>query len=393
MTAIKCIGVRSASFANLQRYIEGEGKFMGRRTLNIADEERWAREMDETALIEGVAGRTRTRGYHIVLAFRPGEVAPRRPDGELDLRRFGWCLDYAEEYCLRQMPGLQCAMGAHLETSDADGSERIAVHVVAARPVVAEFAYPDRAGHVARVGTLFDRCPSVVREQVACVRALDAECGLSQLRRGGAGARAARGRTGAERAIASRGAVSWKEGMRLALASCVPACCSLGELEDAMSGLGYRLDLARSRGNITVYDGEGHRARVSTLGLSRARIEEILEGRAAVLRALGQGAAPGRGAHRPLPAVDRGSLAPRTHLTMADAHATLPAGRGAVVPRGSRLQARMVVELLRLAELSRKRSRALLAMESRESAELRRALAAAAGSVPPPGSAVGRAGR
>lgn len=84
MTAIKCIGIKSASFANLQRYIEREGKFHGRRTLNITDEGRWALEMDVAAGVEKLAGRTATRGYHIILGFRPDEVLARRPDGSVD---------------------------------------------------------------------------------------------------------------------------------------------------------------------------------------------------------------------------------------------------------------------------------------------------------------------
>lgn len=375
MTAIKCIGVRSASFGNLQRYIEREGKFCGRRTLNVAEEGRWAAEMDEAAGIEGLAGRTRTRGYHIILAFRPDEVPARRPDGAVDRGRIAWCLDYAEEFCSRTMPGLQCAMGAHVETSDADGSERVAVHVVASRPVVSEFAYPDRPGHVARPGTLYDRSPAVARAQVACVRALDAEAGLSQLRRGrNVADRRARGRTGAERGMLARGASPWKEEMRRALVECVAGCASLGELDRAMRARGFRLDTARTRSNITVYDGAGHRARVSTLGVTRERVEELLEARATVSRMAAR-----RGRPRPAPGARSVRIEER-HVAIGALHATaagaVAVGAGARRPGAAREPACDWPR--RLACLAEARRRALLAMESREIARLRSAMIRAA---------------
>lgn len=382
MTAIKCIGVKSASFGGLQRYIERGGKFLGRRTLNVADEAHWAREMDEVAAIEGVPGRTGTRGYHIILGFRPDEVIARRPDGSVDEGRVAWCLDYAEEFCARTMPGLQCAMGAHLETSDADGSERVAVHVVASRPVLSEFAYPDRADHVARPGTLYDRSPSVTRAQVACVRALDAEAGLSQLRRGrNVSDRRARGRTGAEREMLARGAMPWKEEMRRALVACVGASASMGELERTMRERGFRLDLARSRNNITVRDGAGHRARVSTLGVTRERIEEILAARAEVTglarRAFPRGAAPSRA---PSGRTGCRLRIEERRVVIGSAHVTLLRVRLAVSvpPHLAGAPAAADAGLLRMARLAAAQRRALLGMKSREVERLRRAAARAA---------------
>lgn len=382
MTAIKCIGIKSASFENLQRYIEREGKFRGRRTLNITDEGHWARDMDETAGIEGLAGRTSTRGYHIILGFRPDEVLARRPDGSVDEGRIAWCLDYAEEFCSRTMPGLQCAMGAHLETSDADGGERIAVHVVASRPVLSEFSYPDRPDHVARPGTLYDRSPSVTRAQVACVRALDAEAGLSQLRRGrNVADRRARGRTGAEREMLARGAVPWKEEMRRALVVCIGSCASMGELERAMRSRGYRLDLARTRGNITVYDGAGHRARVSTLGITRERIEEILAGRAAIA-----GLARRTGSEHDVPMrASAGCVGHRFRLeerriAIDSMRVTLRRVRLAVTmpPHLAGAPAAANAELLRMSRLAAVQRRVLLGMESKGVARFRRAAARAA---------------
>lgn len=388
MTAMKCIGVRSASFAGLQRYIERDEKFMGRRTLNIADEAEWAREMDATAAIEGVPGRTKTRGYHIVLGFRPDQVTTRLRDGSVDVGRFAWCLDYAEEFCRRQMPGLQCAIGAHLETSDADGSERIAVHIVASRSVLDEFAYPDKAGHVARAGTLFDRSPSVVRSQIACVRSLDDECGLKQLRRGrNVADRRARGRTGKEREMLARGAAPWKEEMRRALVDSVGRSLSLAELEQAMGRLGFSLDLTRSKSNITVIDGAGHRARVSTLGVTRERIEEIISNRAVVARQV-EGLPARAASHRPRntegvrKAPARVAIA-QLHVTLTEVHVSIPAHRPEQyetdpLPGPSELQARMVAELLRLAEQSRLRASRLLEMESSDIIRTRHWLEAAA---------------
>lgn len=382
MTAIKCIGVKSASFGGLQRYIERGGKFLGRRTLNVADEARWAHEMDEVAEIEGVPGRTGTRGYHIVLGFRPDEVLARRPDGSVDKCRIAWCLDYAEEFCSRTMPGLQCAMGAHLETSDADGSERVAVHVVASRPVLSEFAYPDRPDHIARPGTLYDRSPSVTRAQVACVRALDAEAGLSQLRRGrNVSDRRARGRTGAEREMLARGAAPWKEEMRRALVACVGASASMGELERAMRARGFRLDLARSRSNITVHDGAGHRARVSTLGVTRERIEEIITDRAAVAGLVRRANLGGTARMRtPADRVGRRIRLETCRTTIGSTRVTLRHARLATtIPTlraGTPVSASE--ELLRMARLAAAQRRALLDMESEEIARFRRAAARAA---------------
>lgn len=273
-------------------------------------------------------------------------------------------------------------MGAHVERSDADGSERIAVHVVASRPVVFEFPYPDRPDHIARAGTLYDRSPSVTCAQVACVRALDAEAGLSQLRRGrNVSDRRARGRTGAEREMLARGAAPWKEEMRRALVACIGSSASMGELERAMRARGFRLDLARSRSNITVHDGAGHRARVSTLGVTRERIEEIIAGRATVA-GLARGADPGRDAPMRVSAARVGYRVrlEERRVAIGSTHVTLRRVRLAIVPSPhlAFAPAAADAELLRMARLAAAQRQALLDMESEEIARFRRAAARAA---------------
>lgn len=282
MTVLKTCGVVTASFARLQRYIEREGKWAGTRCLNIADERDWAREMDQTLTVENVAVRTKKRGYHAILAFNPDEVRPRDADGEIDRAAFGYALDYSVEFARRAYPGCQVAAGAHLERCDADGTERVAVHIAVCRAVIEEGEYPDGNGHIARTGTLFDRSPSVARAQVRIVRDLDGQAGFRQLRRGeNVAALRVRGTSKEERRMRERGQVPYKDSMRAALLESVEGSRSLAELASRMGERGFSLDTARSKANITVVDADGHRARVSTLGATREAIEARLRENAA----------------------------------------------------------------------------------------------------------------
>lgn len=308
MTALKTVGVRTPSFANLQRYIEREGKWMGTRCLNVSDERAWAQEMDQTLALEGVAGRTKTRGYHMILAFNPDEVVPRTPDGRVDEGAFEYALGYGEEFARRAFPGCQVAIGAHLEACDADRTERVALHIVVSRAVLTEFDYPDREGHLARPGRLYDRNPSVARAQVGIVRDLDDQAGFAQLHRGrNVASHAARGSSREERAMRQRGSPPYKDAMRAALVESLAESRSLAELSQAMAGRGFGLDLIRSKANITVRDAEGHRARVSTLGVTREAVEARLrENAAAEIVAETRRRCEAARAHRPSPKLDEG---------------------------------------------------------------------------------------
>lgn len=302
MTALKTIGVRSASFANLQRYIESDDKWMGTRCLNISNEREWAKEMNQTLELEGVTARTKNRGYHMILAFNPDELVPRLPNGEVDREAFDYALAYGEEFARKCYPGCQVAIGAHLETCDADCTERVALHIVASRPILEEFEYPDKPGHMAREGTLYDRSPSVTRAQIAVVRNLDSQAGFSQLHRGrNVESHQARGTARQEKAMHERGAISYKDEMRLALVACLEHSVSLEELEREMRSRGFGLDLARSKNNITVHDEHNHKVRVSTLGVTREAIEARLRENAAARVLAGFEDRKAReGAHRPV---------------------------------------------------------------------------------------------
>lgn len=174
MTIVKTRGVCSARHArNLRAYVEGKDAVL-RETVNVIEEARAFKEMAETRRLAGHdrparRGARNTIMLHFVLAFLPEEAdvngGPMTPEA---------CMAYAREFMERRgYDEHQAVLALHRERSEADGTERYAVHIAVNRTNL-------RTGKRLHEG----RSAQAKRDRAATVRELDAERGLHQVVKG-----------------------------------------------------------------------------------------------------------------------------------------------------------------------------------------------------------------
>lgn len=303
MTILKAMPVRTASMRGLQRYLERDGRCARLGTLNVSDERTWAAEMDELGALERVPERTAKRGYHFVIAFNLDDISPVLPDGSPNEEAIDFAEAYAREFAEAELSGLQVAWVVHIERCDADGTSRLAAHIVAGRAVVSDFAYPDGSGRVARAGTLYDRRRSVQREQIERIRSMDCKAGFAEVKIGrNSRTHFVRGTSTPERQIKSRGGTPRKEQLREVVerAAAMPGVTNMASLKASLESKGYSLDIDRSPTNATLTDRDGgRRYRLSTLGVDRAELERRFAAMAAAERAVARGLGRSEGARHP----------------------------------------------------------------------------------------------
>lgn len=309
MTVLKAMAIRTASMAGLQRYLERDGKCVRVGTLNIANERRWALEMDQHARLERVAERTAKRGLHFILAFNLDDISPLSRDGSLDEEAVDFVDGYVREFVETEFPGLQVAWAVHVERCERDGTSRLAAHIVVGRAIVSDFEYPDGSGRVARTGALYDRRKSVQREQVERVRRMDRESGFREVSRGrNSASHFVRDPSRAERHMRSRGGTPRKDELARLVREAAERTevTDMASLKAALEAEGHDLDISRTVTNATLTDAEsGRRYRLSTLGIDRSALEREFAARAATERATRAASLASEGALRPREAPTR----------------------------------------------------------------------------------------
>lgn len=212
MTAIKQKAVCSPDhWKNVAKYLDDE-RALARASQNLADESRWAAEMDATREAyghnaPGKKGAKCTYAYHQVLAFNPDECSCN--GGRMTPEA---CMEYARQYAGGRYGAHEAAWVLHLEHCAADGTNRYAVHMVVNRTNL-------ETGRRLNEG----RSKNAKIERANAVRDMDAEWGLAQMREGERNCRIhAQQPTKRELAIAARGARSDKQYIREAVAASMP---------------------------------------------------------------------------------------------------------------------------------------------------------------------------
>ena len=209
MTAIKQKAVCSPGhWKNVAKYLDDE-RALARASQNLADESRWAAEMDATREAyghnaPGKKGAKCTYAYHQVLAFNPDECSCN--GGRMTPEA---CMEYARQYVEGRYGAYEAAWVLHLEHCAADGTDRYAVHMVVNRTNL-------ETGRRLNEG----RSKNAKIERANAVRDMDAKWGLAQMREGERNCRIhAQHPTKRELAIAARGARSDKQYIRDAVAA------------------------------------------------------------------------------------------------------------------------------------------------------------------------------
>lgn len=207
MTAIKQISITTAAHAaNLAKYLN-DNRAIARASQNIVNEENWEAEMARTRAAYGHdvscrAGAKNTIMYQHVLGFNPDECAPMGGVVTPDL-----AMRYARDWVQMRYPNQEAVWVLHLETCDADGSSRYAVHMAIGRTdLETGKRLHEGMGQKAKIA------------RASAIRSLDARYGLRQMEKGKRNSRVhARQPTRAERAMSSRGVRTDKQYIREAV--------------------------------------------------------------------------------------------------------------------------------------------------------------------------------
>lgn len=239
----------------------GRDKALAHETMNVIDERRWWREMDETREAlghnrPGKAGARCTYMQHQVLAFNPDECS--RNGGPMTPGR---CMAYARNYVALRYPDQEVVAVLHLEECRGDGSRRFACHL-------------GINGSDLATGLRLDEGPArrAAAARAATVRALDGRYGLRQLERGRANSRAhARQPSRAEREMARRGRAGDSENARVraAVARRVEEVGRMRSCPDRMAELDRRLRLDGVRMRHGARGGLQYEFRSASLGGTR----------------------------------------------------------------------------------------------------------------------------
>lgn len=204
MTITKQRAVCSMAHAlRLRDYLD-DGRAIARETQNIAHPEKWFDEMSETRELAGHDEPSR-RGaknillLHQVLAFLPDTL--ERYGGKLSPEL---CMEYAKEYAQIRYPHQQILFVEHRERCEADGTERIAVHMAIC------------ITNIETMRRLDEGRPRVaMKKRVETVRKLDERWGLPQVEKGKTNSHVhAQQPRGVEKDMIKRGAHPYKTRIR-----------------------------------------------------------------------------------------------------------------------------------------------------------------------------------
>lgn len=264
MTAIKQVSVTSpAHLKSLGGYLNDERALM-RGSQNLADETRWADEMDRTREAYGHnspsrAGASVTYMYHHIIGFNPDECScnggPMTPD---------LCMRFAGEWVGDRYPNHEAVWVLHEEHCAADGTSRFAVHIGINRTdLETGRRLHEGLGRAAKV------------ERASAMRAMDERWGLRQLEKGSRNSRVhAIQPTRAEREMRARGVQPDKAYIRQHVRQRVSEISREAPAGNRMRELASRLDVdgikvSMSKGGKQVQfqrEGSGFKVGGSRLG-------------------------------------------------------------------------------------------------------------------------------
>lgn len=276
MTIVKTTGVCSAKHArNLRAYVEGKDAVL-RETANVIEEDRAFEEMAETRRLAGHdrparKGAKNTIMLHFVLAFLPEEAdangGPMTPEA---------CMAYAREFMARRgYDEHQAVLALHGERSEADGTERYAVHIAVNRTNL-------RTGKRLHEG----KGAQAKRDRAATARELDAEWGLHQVVEGVPNSKlhpAQPQRQGAEKRIADRARergidpldASYKNNLRELCRIFRGRAASLEEYREMLARYGVETEVRDGR--VYATDEDNRKYEFSLARLDRALSPNALE--------------------------------------------------------------------------------------------------------------------